>query len=1428
MRAGVVTCRALMETGSTGIIGPYRLLEVIGRGGMGVVFRAEHTVTGELVALKTVVVSDPGLLSSIRREIHALRRVEHPGVVRIVDAGVEDGLPWYVMELLEGRTLRDHNIDRWRNHATVDADPTSRLPSASDADTRPSLRPDDPRGSKTDVIAAKLEVSSAVQISQVDELDVKTDALPPGWQAISSGSVRPASAFASAPVAASAPSPAPALGGEGFEQGGEEAGRRERKIMSSGLPASPPPCDPLAPAPPPAPASVSAPVSAAPGSALPSTKPAPGRPRPFQIAAGGALAETLRIFRAICGPLAHIHGLGLVHRDLKPENVFLREPAGQGGRRREAREEPVLFDFGLAVQFEAKGKDALQLQFGGKPMGSPSYMAPGQIRGDLVDARADLYALGCMLYEAVTGDVPFVGAGSGVVLSMHLYAAPAPPSEVVEGVSPELDALILRLLQKRPEDRLGYAEDVASALAALGAAGPSKGYGGDAGAQSSGAQSSRAQSYLYRPGLAGRGDALRQLYGLLKRLQDGKGGLALLGGESGIGKTRLAMEIATEAARLQMGVITGECVAVSAGEASEREEVRGAPLHPFRHFLVAVADRCRSIGPVAYDRLLGPRGKVLAPYEPSLAGLPGHEKYPDPPELPANAARFRLQNALARTLDAFVEDAPLLLVIDDLQWADASSMGVLTHLDAGYFDEHRLLILGTYRAEEATSALLALTRAPWATSIALGRLDARAVGRMVSDMLAMDRPPEPFISFLLDQSEGNPFFIAEYLHAAVEEGLLARDGAGAWRIRQPPGATGSGIAALPVPRSLRDLVVRRLSGLGAPARALARMAAVLGRDMEERVLVAAASVEELEAMEGLAELAARHVLEGAGPGRLRFVHDKLRGILYGDIPQQERRALHAAAARALEARFAGSPDLALSYPILAHHFATAGATGKALEYLERAGVQALATGASGEAQGFFARAIALDDARPALERAAPLRRARWERRLGEACYNLGNMGEAERRCAGALALLSGRPAPAAPAARAAASLWQLGRQLAHLAGFEVAVATSAEERERLAETARAAEQLSEVYLFQNDSTRAFVAALTATNAAAALGPSAALARGYGTLSVAFGYVPLPRVVAAYAARAERTAEATGDRRAAGVVAFLRGLTALNEGRCADATALLEKAERIADEVQDRRRQEECMALLGSAAFFAGRWPQALARYAELSAAARRSSNAQGQIWARSGRAQCLILLGDAEEAIEILSEDEDLLRQSGDRTQQITHGQVARAHMLRGDRAAALRSAERTLRLMRGNRPAAFHCLHGYVAASEVFLSEEEASAPAPVGARRELRRKAREACAGLRRYARLFPLGRPESLRLAGVAAWLDGHRDRARRIWAEGIEAAAQMELPHDEARGRYELGSRLGRRDPEGAQQLRRAAEIFGALELEHWRERAEKAP
>ncbi|HZH17731.1 MAG TPA: serine/threonine-protein kinase, partial [Archangium sp.] len=373
------------------MIGPYRLLGKLSSGGMGVVYRARLDETGELVALKTVRVPEAPMLRGIRREIHALRRIQHPGVVRVLAEGVRDGLPWYAMELIEGLTLRRYLDELWKR---------------------------DPRLT-TDVVT----------------------------QAVSS----PESAGA------------PAASGISFRSFG------------------PPPLEQR------------------------------------RDAALTRLDEVLTLARRLCSALAFLHGEGIVHRDLKPENIVIR-PDGT----------PVLVDFGLASAFGGPlGRESLDVS--GSMEGSYVYMAPEQIKGGLVDARADLYSLGCILYELVVGQPPFAGSGWDV-LRRHLQEQPHPLSAWVHGVPPELDALAWRMLAKVPRERIGYAADVGAALAGLGAEElprPPRG---------------SPRPYLYRPEFVGRQRLLLELEQRLALAREGNGGCLLIAGESGAGKTRVVME----------------------------------------------------------------------------------------------------------------------------------------------------------------------------------------------------------------------------------------------------------------------------------------------------------------------------------------------------------------------------------------------------------------------------------------------------------------------------------------------------------------------------------------------------------------------------------------------------------------------------------------------------------------------------------------------------------------------------------------------------------------------------------------------------------------------------------------------------------------------------------------------------------------------
>jgi serine/threonine protein kinase len=789
-------------------LGNYRLVEELGRGGMGVVYRAEHVETGEPCAIKTVRVPDEGMLQSLRREIHALSRVTHPGVVRILGWGTEGGLPWYAMELIDGRPLRAH---------------LARAVVRRHADEDPGL-----------TTTQKVKLTSAhLSAAEVAELTRPQHPTTPSTD--------------EAPAAATA---------------------------------------------------------AAPGG--PRTRPPP------PLTARG-LHGILTVLRRVCTPLAYLHGEGIVHRDLKPGNIVIRTGS----------EQPVLVDFGLVARFGGPlSREVLEVS--AVSMGTIDYMAPEQIRGELVDARADLYALGCVLYEMLCGSPPFRGGSGADVARAHLRVEPTPPSQVTGGIPPEVDELLARLLAKDPHERLGYAAELEQALADLGAANgvfPA---------------APVPRPYLYRPGFAGRRLALAQLEQQVARLGDGAGGLVVIGGESGVGKTRLAIEAARSAARSEVRVLAGEC------RPAGLEGAGILPLHAWKPILEAVADHCRQHGPEEAERVLGRRAGVLAHHAPALGDLPGLEHHPPPERLPSFAALLRLYNYLTRTLVAWAERRPLLAVLDDLQWADELTLGHLDFLVQGdLLANAPLLLLCTCRAEETTPALEELLAHPSVTRLDLGRLETEDVSAIAGDMLALPDVPEELGQFLARESEGNPFFAAEYLRAAVEEGYLCREAATGWRVEL-------GSDDLRIPRSLLDLVERRLQGLPAVALEVTRAAAVVGREVPVAVLEHMVAVPEQELLGAVGELVRRQVLEDAGGGRLRFTHDKIREATHQALADEALRDWHRRAALALEDVAAAELDLHLA--ALGQHWELGGDEARAREYYARGASRAVEQDARVEAE----------------------------------------------------------------------------------------------------------------------------------------------------------------------------------------------------------------------------------------------------------------------------------------------------------------------------------------------------------------------------------------------------------------------------------------------------------------------------------------------
>jgi predicted ATPase len=449
---------------------------------------------------------------------------------------------------------------------------------------------------------------------------------------------------------------------------------------------------------------------------------------------------------------------------------------------------------------------------------------------------------------------------------------------------------------------------------------------------------------------------VKRLAALRDRAAEGCGAMVLLAGESGVGKTRVAMEVTRVEPSWRMHVIAGEASALSAESAAG---VGPAPLHILRPVLQAVADRCQEAGEQATERLLGERRSVLALYEPLLAQVPAARgSLPPPMPLAVEASRQRLFKYLAETIAAFAEEQPVLWVIDDVGWADELSLAFLKSLTREYLETTPVFILATYRSEEATDAVTALVGLPHVRHLVLPRLPQNAVSSMIADMLALRAPKEGFVEFVGQQAEGNPFFVAEYLRTAVTERVLYRDENHAWQL----GGEGRAGAeeeyrSLPLPGSLRELIEQRLRRLSPAALKAGLAAAVLGREADFDLVTEVAALSEDVAVDAADELVRRQVVEQGGDGRVRFAHDKLREVAYARAPTEQVVGLHARAAAALEERWTERPDVSRQWATLGHHFAAAKMSEPAARYLKLAADHARAIFANVEAAKLYGEAI---------------------------------------------------------------------------------------------------------------------------------------------------------------------------------------------------------------------------------------------------------------------------------------------------------------------------------------------------------------------------------------------------------------------------------------------------------------------------------------
>jgi DNA-binding SARP family transcriptional activator len=383
-------------------------------------------------------------------------------------------------------------------------------------------------------------------------------------------------------------------------------------------------------------------------------------------------------------------------------------------------------------------------------------------------------------------------------------------------------------------------------------------------------------------GYFGRVPEMSRLLACLDKTAVGQGGVVLLVGEPGIGKSHALRQLIDWARAGSAIVLVGRCV-------------EGAWVPPFRPFAEAIAGYGETAGPERLRADLGPAGAALVRIAPRLAQL-----LPDlgsPPALQPDEERFRLLDAGAQFFTALSGRALVLLVLDDLHWADAGTAMMMRHV-ARTCGQRRLLIAGAYRTTEmANEDLLgdmlgAMQPETECTIIRLGALDAEAVGQLLAAETGAPVSPA-LITAIRAHTGGNPFFVKEVIRHLAEERALRADGSGELETSLP---------LMAVPEGARQVLARRRARVSVAANRLLECASAFAGPFLFPVAAKAADLDDAAALSALDELlAAGMVRPGAAPERYEFGHALVRHAIYDSLNPSRRARLHRRLAHGLEA-----------------------------------------------------------------------------------------------------------------------------------------------------------------------------------------------------------------------------------------------------------------------------------------------------------------------------------------------------------------------------------------------------------------------------------------------------------------------------------------------------------------------------------------------
>ena len=1114
------------------------------------------------------------------------------------------------------------------------------------------------------------------------------------------------------------------------------------------------------------------------------------------------LQEVLSLAQCVLAALAEAHRHGVLHRDVKPANIIVE---GQ------PLERATLVDFGLSRS------ERLDPSLRDLPVGTARYLSPEQagLLNRPVEATSDLYSVGIVLFEALSGRPAFDGNSVGEVLRQHLAVRPKLRSGGVE-IPRALEELVGRLLQTDPSDRYQSAE---SALADLRALDEALSHGEAEPELVTGAHDQRRS--LTEPSFVGRHEELAVLERELERTRSEPARLVVVEAESGGGKSRLLEELSARAVHHRAWVLQGQAM----DQAAQR------PFQLFNGVAAGIAAAARerpALVEVLRQRLGGQEtalATVLPQLEPVLRPAPQQNLGPE------SFGESRGIRALTSLLSALGTEAePAVVLLDDCQWADELTLRAIEawQQTASRNGGHAMLVV-SFRSEEAGPGHM-LRRLKPSAHLRLATFGAADVARMAESM-AGALPPEA-VELVARLSEGNPFMASAVLHGLVEDGALV-PGPDGWQV--DPDA----MAHVRSSRQAASFLVRRLKRLPAESLRLLSVGAVLGKIFDLERVAALSGTHRQQVAAALAEPRRRHMLWEDSRDRYTFVHDKLREALLGLLRPEERKELH----RLTAATIASSPQ---ADPFeLAYHFDAAGEYTQALPYAlvaaERARQQfALATselnyriaergleGADVTTRYRIAAGLGdvlmlrgrYEEAQQQLEVAQSLASDRVEQariwsKLGELAFKRGKGDEGNAALEKGLKLL-GRWVPDSNSLRALGAVWELAVQAGHTLLPQVWLARRALEDNESEEDLLAVHLYSRLaygYWYHRGRMAVLWAHLRELNIAERYPPTPELAQAYSEHSPVATVLPWYQRAIDYVSKSLVMRRQMGDVWGQGQSLHFYGLAMYCTGRFEECIDRIREAIRLLERTGDRWEVNNAHFQLAMALYRLGRLKEALSSAQQLHQAAlaigdRYAVRLALEVWGKASQGRISHSLLETELA----NPSADPQSRAG----------VLMAEAIRqlheGDAEGAVTTLEQAERLVEHA-----HLRSEYVTPVPAWLTTarrlrlERVSSFTP-GRRAELLEEAEATARRAHKVARTYRNSLPHALRERGLLAAMAGHKRRARRWLDQSLLVAEELKMRHERAQtllARGQVGQELGW--PEAAEDIKTATRELQEME------------